>query len=168
MLTQVAEGVLVHQSAFVMSNAVVVQGAAGVLLVDPGITVTELDRLAHHLEERRGGPVVAGFSTHPDWDHVLWHPRLGAAPRYATALGAGTVRDLLADPGTLERVGERQTLVRLTAPGPGILTAFAYGEGDGTATAGVRAYLFSAGAAEYVRRAQPAWQAWLDGLVVRA
>jgi glyoxylase-like metal-dependent hydrolase (beta-lactamase superfamily II) len=32
--------------------------------------------------------VVAGFSTHPDWDHLLWHPRFGEVPRYATAAGA--------------------------------------------------------------------------------
>jgi glyoxylase-like metal-dependent hydrolase (beta-lactamase superfamily II) len=29
-------------------------------------------------------PVVAGFSTHPHWDHLLWHPRFGDVPRYAT------------------------------------------------------------------------------------
>lgn len=105
MLTEVAEGVLVHQSAFVQSNAVVVQGRDGVLLVDPGITVAELDCLADDLD-RLGRPVVAGFSTHPDWDHVLWHPRLGAVPRWATARGADAMRDLLADPGTRERVAE--------------------------------------------------------------
>ncbi|MGI8900305.1 MAG: hypothetical protein ACR2HA_05140, partial [Nocardioides sp.] len=68
--------------------------------------------------------------------------------------------------GTVERVGERQTLVRLTAPVPGMLSVFAYSEGDGKATAGVRAYLFSADAADYVRREEPAWQAWLQGLSV--
>ena len=29
--------------------------------------------------------MVAGFSTHPHWDHLLWHPRFGDVPRYATA-----------------------------------------------------------------------------------
>jgi hypothetical protein len=51
---------------------------------------------------------------------------------------------------------------------PGMLNAFTYGYGDGTATAGVRAYLFSTGAADYVRREEPAWQAWLRGLSVPA
>lgn len=37
MLTQVAESVLVHTSGFMKSNAVVVQGAAGVLLIDAGV-----------------------------------------------------------------------------------------------------------------------------------
>jgi hypothetical protein len=70
--------------------------------------------------------------------------------------------------GTVERVGERQTLVRLTAPVPGMLSVFTFGEGDGKAMAGVRAYLFSADAADYVRREEPAWQAWLQGLIVPA
>jgi glyoxylase-like metal-dependent hydrolase (beta-lactamase superfamily II) len=32
--------------------------------------------------------VVAGFSTHPHGDHLLWHSRFGDVPRYATAAGA--------------------------------------------------------------------------------
>jgi len=49
-----------------------------------------------------------------------------------------------------------------------MLSVFAYGGGDGKATAGVRAYLFSADAADYVRREEPAWQAWLQELSVPA
>ncbi|WP_227878391.1 MBL fold metallo-hydrolase [Arthrobacter dokdonensis] len=37
MLRQVAEGVLIHESEFCQSNAIVVQGRAGVLLIDPGV-----------------------------------------------------------------------------------------------------------------------------------
>ena len=37
MLRQVADGVLIQESEFVQSNAVVVQGGAGVLLIDPGV-----------------------------------------------------------------------------------------------------------------------------------
>jgi glyoxylase-like metal-dependent hydrolase (beta-lactamase superfamily II) len=48
--------------------------------------------------------VVAGFSTHPHWDHLLWHPRLGAAPRYGTARCAATVRDRLSDAGAKARI----------------------------------------------------------------
>jgi glyoxylase-like metal-dependent hydrolase (beta-lactamase superfamily II) len=40
-LTQVAEGVLVHQSQLLQNNTVVVQGRAGVLLIDPGVTGDE-------------------------------------------------------------------------------------------------------------------------------
>jgi glyoxylase-like metal-dependent hydrolase (beta-lactamase superfamily II) len=42
-----------------------------------------------------GQPVVAGFSTHPHWDHVLWHAKFGEAPRYGTARCAADIRDLL-------------------------------------------------------------------------
>jgi glyoxylase-like metal-dependent hydrolase (beta-lactamase superfamily II) len=94
MLRQVADGVLVHESEFVQSNAVVVQGPTGVLLVDAGVLEDELDCLANDLSEL-GQTVVAGFSTHPHWDHLLWHARLGAAPRYGTALCAATARDRL-------------------------------------------------------------------------
>jgi glyoxylase-like metal-dependent hydrolase (beta-lactamase superfamily II) len=96
-LRQVAEGVLVHESAFIQSNAVVVQGRAGVLLIDAGITSDEMAALAEDLHEL-GQPVVAGFSTHPHWDHVLWHASLGAAPRYGTARCAAAVRDVLSRP----------------------------------------------------------------------
>src|SRR5689334_25441347 len=85
------------------SNAVVVQGQAGVLLIDPGILGYEMVALADDLREL-GQPVVAGFSTHPHWDHLLWHARLGAAPRYGTARCATTVRDRLSDPRAKARI----------------------------------------------------------------
>lgn len=93
MLNQVAEGVLTHQSELLQNNTVVVQGRRGVLLIDPGTTGTEMACLASDLRES-GQPVVAGFSTHPDWDHVLWHADLGEAPRHGTARGAAAMRDL--------------------------------------------------------------------------
>jgi glyoxylase-like metal-dependent hydrolase (beta-lactamase superfamily II) len=93
MLTQVADGVLVHQSELLENNAVVVQGRDGVLLVDPGITSAEMRCLAKDLRDL-DLPVVAGFSTHPDWDHALWHAELGDAPRYGTARCAAFLRDL--------------------------------------------------------------------------
>jgi glyoxylase-like metal-dependent hydrolase (beta-lactamase superfamily II) len=96
-LRQVAEGVLIHESEFCQSNAVVVQGRAGVLLIDPGIYGSEMACLASDLSES-GQAVVAGFSTHPHWDHLLWDARLGAPPRYGTARCAATVRDLLSAP----------------------------------------------------------------------
>ena len=103
MLRQVAEGVLIHESEFMQSNAVVVQGRAGVLLIDPGILDSEMVALANDLREL-GQPVVAGFSTHPHWDHLLWHAELGAAPRYGTARCAATVRDRLSDAGAKARI----------------------------------------------------------------
>ena len=105
MLTQVAEGVLVHQSELLQNNAVVVQGRAGVLLIDPGIQGSEMACLANDLREL-GQPVVAGFSTHPDWDHVLWHAELGEAPRYGTARCAAAMRDLRSNADWKARVAE--------------------------------------------------------------
>ncbi|CCH27459.1 MBL fold metallo-hydrolase [Actinosynnema sp. NPDC047251] len=105
MLEQVAEGVLVHQSELLRNNAVVVQGRAGVLLVDPGTTGDELACLANDLRES-GRPVVAGFSTHPDWDHVLWHGGFGDAPRYGTAGCAAFLGELLATEDWRARVAE--------------------------------------------------------------
>ncbi|MEZ0447877.1 MBL fold metallo-hydrolase [Cellulomonas sp. ICMP 17802] len=94
MLTQVAEGVLVHESVFCQSNAVVVQGPDGVLLVDAGVYGDELACLVEDIQEL-GQSVVVGFSTHPHWDHLLWHPGLGDAPRYGTARCAATAADRL-------------------------------------------------------------------------
>jgi glyoxylase-like metal-dependent hydrolase (beta-lactamase superfamily II) len=105
-LRQVAEGVLIHESEFCQSNAVVVQGRAGVLLIDPGVLGSEMANLANDLREL-GQPVVAGFSTHPHWDHLLWHADLGAPPRYGTARCASTVRDRLPDAGAKARIAAR-------------------------------------------------------------
>ncbi|MGC7101842.1 MBL fold metallo-hydrolase [Amycolatopsis lurida] len=103
MLTQVAEGVLVHQSELLRNNTVVVQSRTGVLLIDPGISGDEMACLANDLREL-GQPVIAGFATHPDWDHVLWHTELGEAPRYGTARCAAAMRDLRANPDWKARV----------------------------------------------------------------
>ncbi|HEY1619983.1 MAG TPA: MBL fold metallo-hydrolase [Streptosporangiaceae bacterium] len=103
MLRRVAEGVLIHESEFCQSNGVVVQGPAGVLLIDPGVLGSELACLVNDLREL-GQPVVAGFSTHPHWDHLLWHASFGAAPRYGTARGAAFARDRLSDPGAKARI----------------------------------------------------------------
>jgi glyoxylase-like metal-dependent hydrolase (beta-lactamase superfamily II) len=105
MLKRVAEGVLVHESEFLQSNSIVVQGPAGVLLVDPGITRDEMEALANDLRDS-GQPVVAGFSTHPDWDHVLWHASFGDAPRYGTARAAASIRDVLSNADWKDQVAE--------------------------------------------------------------
>jgi uncharacterized protein YndB with AHSA1/START domain len=112
----------------------------------PGQEATQLDVTASHR-----GTAEALWST--------LHDALGPGEEGSTIEVLGAV-------GTVENVGERQMLVRLTAPAPGMLTAFAFSEGEGKATAGVRAYLFSADASDYVRREEPAWQAWLQGLSV--
>ncbi|HEX5119944.1 MAG TPA: MBL fold metallo-hydrolase [Pseudonocardiaceae bacterium] len=103
MLRQVADGVLIHESEFCQSNAVVVQGRDGVLVIDAGVRGHEMACLADDLSHS-GRTVVAGFSTHPHWDHLLWHARLGTAPRYGTARCAATVRARLSGAGWRNRV----------------------------------------------------------------
>src|SRR3954449_6157671 len=87
MLTEVADGVWVRQSEWVWTNSIAVRGEDGLILVDPGIHGSEMKELADDLD-RLGIPVVAGFSTHPHTDHLLWHSRFGDVPRYATEAGA--------------------------------------------------------------------------------
>src|SRR3954447_16824299 len=82
-LTEVADGVWVRQSEWVWTNSIAVRGDDGLILIDPGITGAELDQLADDVEGL-GIPVIAGFATHPHGDHLLWHPRFGDVPRYAT------------------------------------------------------------------------------------
>jgi glyoxylase-like metal-dependent hydrolase (beta-lactamase superfamily II) len=104
-LRPIAEGVLIHQSEFLQTNAVVVQGRAGVLLIDPGVRGDEMACLTNDLSDS-GQTVVAGFSTHPHWDHLLWHASFGAAPRYGTLRCAAAVRDWLSDAGAKARIAE--------------------------------------------------------------
>jgi glyoxylase-like metal-dependent hydrolase (beta-lactamase superfamily II) len=91
MLDEVADGVWVRQSAWVSSNTSVVRGESGLIVVDPGIDGSDLNELADDLD-RLGLPVVAGFCTHPHWDHLLWHPRFGDVPRYATPAAVDVAR----------------------------------------------------------------------------
>ncbi|MEY9953906.1 MBL fold metallo-hydrolase [Leifsonia sp. EB34] len=103
MLRPVAEGVRVHESEFCQTNTVVVDGTAGALLVDPGILDEELSAIAADLRAS-STLVAAGFATHPHWDHVLWHPAFGTAPRFATAHAAGAIEAFLADEAWRERL----------------------------------------------------------------
>ena len=105
MLRQVAEGVLTHESEFIESQAVVVQGNAGVLLIDAGITADEMVCIADDLH-RLGQNVVAGFSTHPHWDHLLWNAKLGEAPRYGTARCATDIQAFLSNPNWKDDIVE--------------------------------------------------------------
>ncbi len=105
MLTQVADGVLVHESDFIQSNAIVVQGPTGVLLIDPGISRDEMEDLVEDLREL-GQSVVAGFATHPDWDHALWHPAFGNVPRYGTARCAASLADLMSTVDWKDRMAD--------------------------------------------------------------
>lgn len=103
-------------------------------------------------------------AVHPGDAESVW-----AALRRALDLGdEGTAFEARGVSGTVERVATRQAIVRLTAPVPGMLSVGAHEADEGQAYASLRAHLFSPDAADYVRREQPAWQEWVDGLTVRA
>ena len=87
---EVAPGVLVATAELYTTTSTVVTGpGGGCLVIDPAVTVTEVAGLAAALAARGLRPAV-GWSTHPHWDHLLWHADLGDAPRYATATCAAT------------------------------------------------------------------------------
>jgi glyoxylase-like metal-dependent hydrolase (beta-lactamase superfamily II) len=120
MLTEVADGVWVRQSEWVWTNSIVVRGEDGLVLIDPGITGSELEQLADDVEGL-GIPVVAGFATHPHWDHLLWHPRFGDVPRYATpatAQVAGQARERAQQMAAETAPGVPLELVALVTPLP--------------------------------------------------
>ena len=107
-LTEVAPGVLVATSSYALTTSTVVVGSSGgCLVIDPAVTVADLAGLAAGLAARGLRP-VAGWSTHPHWDHVLWSRELGDAPRYAAPAAVATART--------ERDGILEG-VRISAPG---------------------------------------------------
>lgn len=68
--------------------------------------------------------------------------------------------------GVVERLGDRQALIRLTGPVPGMLTLSVYAYGDeGEASIAVRASLFGPDAAAYVRDEEGPWGDWLRAAV---
>lgn len=93
-LVNVTDRVLVRTSELYTTTTTVILGEGGsCLVVDPAVTADDIAELAADVR-RLGLRVVAGFSTHPHWDHVLWSADLGSAPRYATT---AAVRALTAD-----------------------------------------------------------------------
>jgi hypothetical protein len=77
MLTQVADGVWVRQSAWVWTNSIVVRAEDGLILVDPGIHGSELNQVADDLDS--GGRRVL----HPS---PLGPPALASPVRRRAAL----------------------------------------------------------------------------------
>ncbi|MGH2940198.1 MAG: MBL fold metallo-hydrolase [Solirubrobacterales bacterium] len=119
-LNQVADGVWVRQSEWVWTNSIVVRGDEGLVVIDPGIHGAELEDLADEVD-RLGIPVVAGLSTHPHFDHLLWHGRFGDVPRYASAACAqiaGENRERAQEMAAEEATGVPLELVALVTPLP--------------------------------------------------
>jgi hydroxyacylglutathione hydrolase len=88
----VAQGVFVATGRQYTTTTTIVAGPdGGCLLIDPAVSVAELAALAGWLASHDLRP-VAGWSTHPHWDHLLWSRALGDVPRYATAVAAAAVQ----------------------------------------------------------------------------
>lgn len=130
-VVEVADGVLVTTSELELTTSTVIVRGDEALLVDPAWRPAELAALADLLDAR-GLRVTAGFSTHAHRDHLLWHPRFGDAPRWASErtaevarrerrslldqLGEGWPRDLRALAARVVPVGGS----RLPAPWSGV------------------------------------------------
>jgi hydroxyacylglutathione hydrolase len=84
-IREIVPGVYVATADQYTTTTTIVAGAdGGCLLIDPAVSPGDLAALAGWLSERGLRP-VAGWSTHPHWDHLLWSAALGDVPRYATA-----------------------------------------------------------------------------------
>jgi glyoxylase-like metal-dependent hydrolase (beta-lactamase superfamily II) len=120
MLREIADGVWVRQSEWVWTNSIVVRGDEGLVVIDPGVHGAELARLAEEVEGL-GEPVVAGFSTHPHFDHLLWHEGFGDVPRYGTDVCARVAtekREQAREGAAEEAEGVPLELVALITPLP--------------------------------------------------
>jgi glyoxylase-like metal-dependent hydrolase (beta-lactamase superfamily II) len=101
MLKQITKDVWVHESNCMQSNATIVQGKDGVLLIDAGLTSDEMTSIADDIG-KLGQTVAVGFATHPHWDHVLWHERFGNVTRYGTVATAAHMQTSLLNPNWKE------------------------------------------------------------------
>jgi hypothetical protein len=139
--TEIAPGVLVATGVLYTTTTTVVAGPDGsCLVIDPAVTVAEIAGLAAALAARGLRPVL-GWSTHPHWDHVLWHASLGDVPRYATpaaAAAARNERDKLAAAAGKSAPGHDLSLIgKVTPPGGVLAGQAAEDQRVGQAAAGV-------------------------------
>jgi len=82
-LREVADGVLVATSRRYATTSTVVVSGDQAVLVDPAWDPDELAALAD-AADKLGLSIAAGLSTHAHHDHLLWHPRFGEVPRWAS------------------------------------------------------------------------------------
>lgn len=86
-LAEVAPGVLVATSRTMSTTSTLLHDGRSAFLVDPAWLPDELDALATTIRGV-GLTVTGGFATHAHHDHLLWHPGLGEAPRFASPVTA--------------------------------------------------------------------------------
>lgn len=84
-LTEITAGVFVATAQKFVTTSTVIRGRdGGCLVIDPAVSTDDVAGLAASLADLGLRP-VAGFATHPHWDHLLWNHELGDVPRYASA-----------------------------------------------------------------------------------
>lgn len=84
-LRELAPGVLVATArTYDTTSTVLLDGCGGAVVMDPAWHPDELADLASDVAAL-GVDCVGGVATHEHYDHVLWHPGLGDAPRWASA-----------------------------------------------------------------------------------
>lgn len=88
---QLAPGVHVRTSRVMHTTSTVVEASGQALLIDPAWLPDELHAIADWIDGH-GFRVVGGFATHAHHDHLLWHPRFGDVPRWASAQTAALAR----------------------------------------------------------------------------
>lgn len=84
---EVAPGVHVMTSRRYVTTSTAVIAGGEALVVDPCWDADELAGVAGFLWAA-GARCAAGLATHLHYDHVLWHPDLGVAPRWASSWAA--------------------------------------------------------------------------------
>jgi glyoxylase-like metal-dependent hydrolase (beta-lactamase superfamily II) len=121
-VTEVAAGVFVATAVAYTTTTTIVAGPdGGCLLIDPAVSAVDLAALAGWLAARGLRP-VAGWSTHPHWDHLLWSTALGDVPRYATPRAVDTAaneRDAMASELDQTAPGHDHALFAAVSPLPG-------------------------------------------------
>ncbi len=82
---------MAHSSVFATTTTLVTDEHGRALVIDPDVTAAEMTHLADRVVAR-GWRVVAGFATHPHWDHLHRHPAPGDGPRWVRAATAAAAR----------------------------------------------------------------------------
>ena len=105
-MNEIAEGFLRFESALWQTSSLLVLEGARAVVVDPCISVSELDAIATTAAER-GARIEAQLVSHSDWDHVCGLYRFPAAPavmstRAAEVVASGTAAQKVVAEGAAE------------------------------------------------------------------
>ena len=107
-MNEIADGVVRFESVLWQTSSLLVLEGARAIVVDPCISVAELDVIATAADER-GARVEAQLVTHSDWDHVCGLYRFPGAPammstRAAEEVASGTTAEKVVAEGAAENL----------------------------------------------------------------